>query len=110
MADIKTKKKQEFNIKKFDRATIMGKNLKGNIVNIKDKTKESYEDNRETAQEYAENRVNKSIEDTIYYIPRLNNKGKQNFEKTKENISKGKVQIIKAQKGIKNIKRKGKVK
>ena len=52
---------------------------------------------------------NKSIEDTIYYIPRLNNKGKQNFEKTKENISKGKVQIIKAQKGIKNIKRKGKI-
>ena len=50
------------------------------------------------------------IEDTIYYIPRLNNKGKQNFEKTKENISKGKVQIRKAQKGIKNIKRKGKVK
>ena len=86
MADIKTKKKQEFNIKKFDRATIMGKNLKGNIVNVKDKTKESYEDNRETAQEYAENKVNKSIEDTIYYIPRLNNKGKQNFEKTKENI------------------------
>ena len=70
MADIKTKKKQEFNIKKFDRATIMGKNLKGNIVNIKDKTKESYEDNRETAQENAENRENKSIEDTIYYIPR----------------------------------------
>ena len=109
MADIKTKKKQEFNIKKFDRATIMGKNLKGNIVNVKDKTKESYEDNRETVQEYAENKVNKSIEDTIYYIPRLNNKGKQNFEKTKENISKGKVQIIKAQKGIKNIKRKGKI-
>ena len=33
MADIKTKKKQEFNIKKFDRATIMGKNLKENIRN-----------------------------------------------------------------------------
>lgn len=39
MADIKTKKKQEFNIKKFDRATIIGKNLKENIVNIKDKTR-----------------------------------------------------------------------
>ena len=51
MADIKTKKKQEFNIKKFDRATIIGKNLKENIVNIKDKTKESYEDNRETVQD-----------------------------------------------------------
>ena len=28
MADIKTKKKQEFNIKKFDRATIMGRQNK----------------------------------------------------------------------------------
>ena len=109
MADIKTKKKQEFNIKKFDRATIMGKNLKENIVNIKDKTKESYEDNKETAQEYAENKVNTSIKDTIYNIPRLNNKGKQNLEKTKENIAKGKVKIKKAQKGIKNIKRKGRI-
>ena len=109
MADIKTKKKQEFNIKKFDRATIMGKNLKENIVNIKDKTKGSYEDNKETAQEYAENKVNTSIKDTIYNIPRLNNKGKQNLEKKKENIAKGKVKIKKAQKGIKNIKRKGRI-
>ena len=109
MADIKTKKKQEFNIKKFDRATIMGKNLKENTVNIKDKTKGSYEDNKETAQEYAENKVNTSIKDTIYNIPRLNNKGKQNLEKTKENIANGKVKIKKAQKGIKNIKRKGRI-
>ena len=109
MADIKTKKKQEFNIKKFDRATIMGKNLKENIVNIKDKTKESYEDNKETAQDCAENKVNTSIKDTIYNIPRLNNKGKQNLEKTKENIANGKVKIKKAQKGIKNIKRKGRI-
>lgn len=109
MADIKTKKKQEFNIKKFDRATIIGKNLKENIVNVKEKTKESYEDNRETAQKYAENKVNTSIKDTIYNIPRLNNKGKQNLEKTKENIAKGKVKIKKAQKGIKNIRRKGRI-
>ncbi len=109
MADIKTKKKQEFNIKKFDRATIMGKNLKENTVNIKDKTKGSYEDNKETAQEYAENKVNTSIKDTVYNIPRLNNKGKQNLEKTKENIANGKVKIKKAQKGIKNIKRKGRI-
>ena len=87
----------------------MGKNLKENIVNIKDKTKGSYEDNKETAQEYAENKVNTSIKDTIYNIPRLNNKGKQNLEKTKENIANGKVKIKKAQKGIKNIKRKGRI-
>lgn len=109
MADIKTKKKQETSIKKLDRATIMGKNLKSNIVNVKEKTKENYEKNENTAEEYAENKVNNTMRDVIYYTPRLYKKGKQNFDKTRENIEKGKVQIKKAQKGIKNIKRKGKI-
>ena len=109
MADIKTKKKQDFSIKKFDRATTMGKSLKENIVSIKDKTKASYENNEQSAQEYAENKVNSGIENTIYSLPRLNQKGKQNLEKTKENIAKGKVKIKQAQKGIKNIKQKGRI-
>ncbi len=109
MADIKTKKKEEISIKKLDRATIMGQNLKSNIISVKDKTKENYEKNENTAQEYAENKVNSTMHDIIYYTPRLNRKGKQNFEKTIQNIEKGKVQIKKAQKGIKNVKRKGKI-
>ena len=109
MADIKTKKKQDFSIKKFDRATTMGKSLKENIVSIKDKTKASYENNEQSAQENAETKVNSGIENTIYSLPRLNQKGKQNLEKTKENIAKGKVKIKQAQKGIKNIKQKGKI-
>ena len=109
MADIKTKRKQEINIKKLDRATIMGQSLKANIVNVKDKTKENYEKNEDTAQEYAENKVNNTMRDVTYYTPRLYQKGKKNFEKTKENIAKGKVQIKKAQKGIKNVKQKAKI-
>ena len=109
MADIKTKKKQEYTIKKFDRATIMSKNLKENVVNVKDKTKENYEKNEDTAQEYAENKINNTIKDIIYYTPTVARKGKQNFQKTKENIVKGKTQIKKVQKGIKEIKRKGKI-
>ena len=109
MADIKTKKKEEISIKKLDRATIMGQNLKSNIISVKDKTKENYEKNENTAQEYAENKVNNTMHDIIYYTPRLNRKRKQNFEKTIQNIEKGKVQIKKAQKGIKNVKRKGKI-
>lgn len=109
MADIKTKKKQEYIIKKFDRATIMSKNLKENVVNVKDKTKENYEKNEDTAQEYAENKINNTIKDIIYYTPTVARKGKQNFQKTKENIVKGKTQIKKVQKGIKEIKRKGKI-
>ncbi len=44
------------------------------------------------------------MRDIVYNTPRLNKIGKQNFEKTKENIIKGK-----AQKEIKNIKQKGKM-
>ncbi len=109
MADIKTKKKQEISIKKLDRTTIIGQNLKSNIVNVKEKTKDNYEKNEDTAQEYAENKVNSKMRDNIYNIPKLNKIGKQNFEKTKENIIKGKARIKKVQKGIKNIKQKGKM-
>ena len=109
MTDIKTKKKQEVSIKKLDRAKIVGQNLKSNIISVKDKTKENYKKNESTAQEYAENKVNNAMHDIIHYTPRLNRKGKQNFEKTIQNIEKGKVQIKKAQKGIKNVKRKGKI-
>ena len=91
MADIKTKQKQEITIKKLDRATIMEQNLKSNIISVKDKTKENYEKNENTAEEYAESKVNNTMHDIIYYTPRLNRKGKQNFEKTKQNIEKGKV-------------------
>lgn len=109
MADIKTKKKQEIGIKKLDKATILKQNLKSNIVNAKEKTKESYEKSENTAQKYAENKVNNTVRDIAYYTPRLNRKGRQNFEKTIQNIGKGKVQIKKVQKGIKNVKRKGKI-
>ncbi len=109
MADIKTKKKQEVSIKKLDRANIIGQNLKSNIISVKDKTKENYEKNENTTQEYAENKINSTMHDIIYYTPRLNRKGKQSFEKTMQNIEKGKIQIKKAQKGIKNVKHKGEI-
>ena len=109
MADIKTKKKQAISVKKLDRKTMMGQNLKSNIISVKDKTKENYEKNENTVQEYVTNKVNNKMHDIIYYTSRLNRKGKQNLEKTKENIVKGKMQIKKARKGIKNVKRKGKI-
>lgn len=109
MADIKTKKKQKVSIKKLDRANIIGQNLKSNIISVKDKTKENYEKNENTTQEYAENKINSTMHDIIYYTPRLNRKGKQSFEKTMQNIEKGKIQIKKAQKGMKNVKCKGKI-
>lgn len=109
MADIKTKNKQEYTIRKFDRAKIIGKNLKENVVNLKEKTKENYEKNESSEQEYAENKMNNAISETMYYIPTIMRTGKQNFDKTKENIVKSKVKIKKLQNGVQNIKTKGKM-
>lgn len=109
MADIKTKNKQEYTIRKFDRAKVMGKNLKENVVNLKEKTKENYEKNESSEQEYAENKMNNAISETMYYMPTAMRKGKQNFDKTKENIVKSKIKIKKLQNGVQNIKTKGKM-
>lgn len=109
MADIKTKNKQEYTIRKFDRAKVMGKNLKENVVNLKEKTKENYEKNESSEQEYAENKMNNAISETMYYMPTAMRKGKKNFDKTKENIVKSKIKIRKLQNGVQNIKTKGKM-
>lgn len=109
MTEIKTKKKYETTIKKFDRVMIIGKNLKSNIVNVKDKTKENYEKNENTAQEYAENKVNNTIRDVAYNTLSLNRKGKQNFEKTKGNIDKINRRIKKVHNEIKNIRENKKI-
>ena len=77
MVDIKTKKKQAISVKKLDRKTMMGQNLKSNIISVKDKTKENYEKNENTVQEYVTNKVNNKMHDIIYYTSRLNRKRKE---------------------------------
>ena len=94
MADIKTKKKQEINIKKLDRTTIMGKNLKSNIVDIKDKAKEMYESNENNSQEYAQKKIQNGIRSTAYYgTKKADEIGRYGIKQTKENLKKGKQSI-----------------
>ena len=93
MPDIKTKSKESQTIKKFDRNAVMGSKLKNNIVDIKDKTKETYEKNENSSQEYAQNQAEKGIKDTTYYGIRTANKiGKKSAKKTFENIKNTKKQ------------------
>ena len=91
MTDIKTRNREKISIKKLDRVTIMEQNLKLNIVNAKEKTKESYEKNENTAQEYAGNKIQSKIKNIANYGTRkVNQIGKNNFRKTKENLIKTK--------------------
>lgn len=91
MADIKVKKKSDNAIKTLDRTAIIGSKLKGNIVNIKDKTKESYETKENSSQEYAENKIQNEMRNIAYYGTYKGNKiGRKSFEETKENLKKGK--------------------
>ena len=112
MADIKIKKKGETTIKTLDRTAMMGSKLKGNIVSIKDKTKESYENNENTSQEYAQNKVQNKTKHTVNYgIYKGNQLGRKSVKETKENIVKGKNQITKIKQKIqkaKEIKKVGK--
>ena len=115
MPDIKTKSKESQTIKKFDRNAVMGSKLKNNIVDIKDKTKETYEKNENTSQEYAQNQVEAGIKETTYYGIRTANKiGKksakktlENIKNTKKNIQKVNKQIKKTTESIKKIKKAG---
>lgn len=115
MPDIKTKSKESQTIKKFDRNAVMGSKLKNNIVDIKDKTKETYEKNENSSQEYAQNQVEAGIKETTYYGIRTANKiGKksakktlENIKNTKKNIQKVNKQIKKTTESIKKIKKAG---
>lgn len=96
MADIKVKKKGIVTIKSLDRTAIMGSKLKRNIVDIKDKTKESYETKEHSSQEYAENKIQNKAKNIAHYSAYKGNQiGRKSFKETKENIKKGKETISK---------------
>lgn len=94
MADIKVKKKGDIAIKTLDRTAIMSSKLKENIVDIRDKTKETYETNENSSQEYAGNKIQSKVNSTAYYTGNKGNQiGRRSFKETKENIKKGKETI-----------------
>lgn len=110
MADIKVKKKSDISIKTLDRTAIIGSRLKENIVDIKDKAKESYETKENSSQEYAENKIQSKAKNTAYYGTYKGNQiGRKSLKETKENIKKGKETISKIKGKIEKAKQVKKV-
>ena len=115
MVDIKVKKKDNTVIKKLDRTAIMSSKIKQNIVDVKDKTKETYEKNENSGQEYAQNKIQNSISNATYYgIGKANQIGKksekrtvENIKNIKKNIQRGKQKLKTAKESIKKVKQAG---
>ena len=100
MKDIKIKENRKGTIKTIDKGLINTQKLKDNLISIKDKTKETYENNYNSGEEYASEKITQTMSNTPNNIYRVNQAGKNNFRKTKDNIYKikDKVHIIKLEK------------
>jgi len=100
--DIKKKQDKNIPIKKFDRNKVKLAKLKGNIIFLKNKTKEVNDNNEVSEKEYVSNAITKSmvnIPDSVYMVNKI---GKENVKQTRENLYKGKEKIKNAQREIKN--------
>ena len=93
MKDIKIKENRKGTIKTIDKGLINTQKLKDNLISIKDKTKETYENNYNSGGEYASEKITQTMSNMPNNIYRVNQVGKNNFRKTKDNIYKIKDKI-----------------
>ena len=108
MADIKVKRKDNATIKKFDRAEMIGSKIKGNAIKTNERTKELYETNENSGQEYAENKIIDNTKQAVSYGIRKTDKfGKKGLEKTRDNIIKSRQRIKEVKKTAKRVKKAG---
>lgn len=103
MADIKLKESKKGTIKTLDRGLINTQKLKDNIITVKDKTKENYENNYNSGEEYATGKITQTISNAPNNIYKVNKVGRDNLKKTKDSIYKIKDKVS-------NYKRKTKIK
>ena len=103
MKDIKIKENRKGTIKTIDKGLINTQKLKDNLISIKDKSKETYENNYNSGEDYATEKITQTMSNTPNNIYRVNKAGKNNFRRTKDNIYKIKDKIH-------NYKRKTKIK
>lgn len=104
MADIKVKETKKGTIKTLDKATVGTQKIKNRIVETKEKINEqtTQEENR-AGTNYAIDKVSNTISNTPYNtkrVNRLNRKGKNSFEETKQNIATARQKIKYAKKKI----------
>ena len=93
MKDIKIKENRKGTIKTIDKGLINTQKLKDNLISIKDKTKETYENNYNSGEEYASEKITQTMSNTPNNIYKVNQAGKNNLRKTKDNIYKIKDKI-----------------
>lgn len=93
MKNIKIKENRKGTIKTIDKGLISTQKLKDNLISIKDKTKEKYENNYNSGEEYATEKITQTMSNMPNNIYRVNQVGKNNFRKTKDNIYKIKDKI-----------------
>ena len=87
MADIKVKKSKKGTVKTINKAVVGTEKMKDKLVQNKDKTKETYqEEPSNNVTEYAINKISKATSNLPNNIYRLNECGKKNFDKTVQNI------------------------
>lgn len=103
MADIKLKESKKGTIKTLDRGVVNAKRFKDNLISVNDKTKETYENNYNSGEEYATGRITQTISNAPNNIYKRNKVGRENFKRTKDNIFKIKDKVS-------NFKRKTKIK
>ena len=87
MADIKVKQSKKGTIKTINKAVVGTEKMKDRLVQAKDKTKETYqEETSNNGTEYAINKISKTASNLPNNVYRLNKYGKKNFDKTVQNI------------------------
>lgn len=106
LADIKTKQKSNIKIKKFNKAQVYTQKLKNNIVNVKEKSDYTSNNNEEsTPTEYGANQITEKTNILAHRSAnKFNEYGKKSVRETKENIEKT-TQKIKKKIQNRNIKR-----
>ena len=91
MADIKVKNKNKGNIKTINKLSIALQRMKGNMVQIRDKTQEENSNNENNITDYGSNKINSTIFNTTEKgIYEFNRYGKKSYEETINNIKTGK--------------------
>ena len=87
MADIKVKESKKGTVKTINKAVVGTEKMKDRLVQAKDKTKETYqEETSDNGTEYAINKISKTASNLPNNVYRLNKYGKKNFDKTVQNI------------------------
>lgn len=109
MADIKVKQDRKGTIKTINKTIVNTEKMKDKLVQAKDKTKETYqEETRDSGTDYAINKISKTTSNLSNNIYKMNKYGKNNLNKTVENIqnTKQKVKTIKSKNYAKKVSKK----